>query len=158
VKILLAVDGSKYSDATAQAMISRLRPEGADVLVLQVIEPRIFSTPPQMAEGYAPEQEEIMKPLLAQAHEVTNWISGELQSAGFRAQPRVLVAETRGGILDAAAEWHADLIVIGSHGRRGLSRFLLGTVAESVVRSASCSVLVVRIPAKPESDTGRTQP
>jgi nucleotide-binding universal stress UspA family protein len=46
VKILLAVDGSKYSDAAVQTLISKIRKEDAEVLVVQVVEPRMFSTPP----------------------------------------------------------------------------------------------------------------
>jgi len=49
-------------------------------------------------------------------------------------------------IVDLAAKWPADLVVIGSHGRRGVERFLLGSVSEAVVRHAPCSVQVVRIP------------
>ena len=47
-------------------------------------------------------------------------------------------------ILQAASEWGADLIVIGSHGRDGLTRALLGSVAEGVMRQAPCPVLVVK--------------
>jgi nucleotide-binding universal stress UspA family protein len=47
-------------------------------------------------------------------------------------------------IVKAAQEWPADIIVMGSHGRQGISRVLLGSVAESVVRHAPCPVLVVR--------------
>jgi nucleotide-binding universal stress UspA family protein len=50
-------------------------------------------------------------------------------------------------IIDHAAEWHADLIVLGSHGRKGFDRFLLGSVSEAVARHASCSVEIVRVPA-----------
>lgn len=49
-------------------------------------------------------------------------------------------------ILDEAANWHADLIVVGSHGRRGLDRFLLGSVSETVAIYAHCSVEVLRSP------------
>ena len=49
-------------------------------------------------------------------------------------------------VLKAAAAQHADLIVIGTHGRRGLSRALLGSVTESLMRRASCAVLAVRDP------------
>jgi universal stress protein A len=52
--------------------------------------------------------------------------------------------DTRDGIVDLAKVSGADLIVLGSHGRRGLRRFLLGSVAESTVRHAPCSVLVAR--------------
>jgi hypothetical protein len=57
----MTVDGSEFSRAATQALASQLRPEGAEVLVLRVVEPHIFSIPPQMAPGYAPEQDEIIK-------------------------------------------------------------------------------------------------
>jgi len=57
--------------------------------------------------------------------------------------------DARDAILRAADAVHADLIVIGTHGRRGLSRVLLGSVAEDVLRRASCPVLAVRMEAKP---------
>ena len=55
--------------------------------------------------------------------------------------------DPRDMILQTAKEIHADLIVIGTHGRRGISRFLLGSVAEAIVRSAPCPVLTVRAKA-----------
>jgi universal stress protein A len=57
---------------------------------------------------------------------------------------RVVDDDPRDAILKAAAAVHADLIVIGTHGRRGLSRMLLGSVTEDVVRRAPCPVLAVR--------------
>jgi nucleotide-binding universal stress UspA family protein len=114
------------------------------VLVLQVVEPRIFSTPPQMAPGYEPELEEIMKEQFQNAQQTVDRSAAALKAAGFNARGRVIEAETRSGILDLASEWHADLIVLGSHGRKGLQRFMLGSVAESVARGAYCSVLIVR--------------
>jgi universal stress protein A len=53
-----------------------------------------------------------------------------------------------GEIVEAAAAERADMIVIGTHGRTGLGRFLLGSVAERVVRTAPCPVLTVRRPAE----------
>jgi nucleotide-binding universal stress UspA family protein len=144
VKILLAVDGSKYSDAAVQTLISKIRKEDAEVLVVQVVEPRMFSTPPQMAAGYEPELAEMMKEQFKQAEQTVDRAAAKLKTAGFSAKGRVVEAETRSGILDLASEWHADLIVLGSHGRKGLQRFMLGSVAESVARNAYCSVLIVR--------------
>src|SRR5579872_180965 len=148
MKILLGVDGSKYSDAAVQAMVSKILKEDAEVLVLQVVEPRIFSTPPQMAAGYEPELAEIMKVQFQNAQQTVDRAAAALKAAGFSAKGRVVEAETRSGILDLASEWHADLIVLGSHGRKGLQRFMLGSVAESVARGAYCSVLIVRKPEK----------
>lgn len=56
-------------------------------------------------------------------------------------------------ILDFAEREHMDLIVIGSHGRTGISRLLMGSVAEGVVRRARCPILVVKQPAKSEENT-----
>jgi universal stress protein A len=64
---------------------------------------------------------------------------------------QVLVSDgdARDAILRAAESVHADLIVIGTHGRRGLSRVLLGSVAEDILRRAPCPVLAVRMEAAP---------
>jgi nucleotide-binding universal stress UspA family protein len=150
MKILLAVDGSEFSQAAMQALVSQICPEGAEVLVLQVVEPRIFSIPPQMAEGYAPEQDQILKEEFLVAQASVDRASQALCTAGFSVNTRVVEAETRNGILDVAAEWRANVIVLGSHGRKGLQRFLLGSVAEFIARHADCSVEIVRVPCKRE--------
>lgn len=146
MKVLLAVDGSRFSGAAADAVARHLRPEGTEVLVLQVIEPRVFSVPPQMASGYEPEQEEFLKGEFRRAEQCVAESAELLRDAGFNATTRVVEGETRMVILDVAAEYGADLIVLGSHGRKGLERLLLGSVADAVSRSASCSVWVVRMP------------
>ena len=146
MKILLAVDGSEFSRAATQALVSQMRWEGAEVLVLRLIEPRAFFTPPQMAPAYAPEKEGIIKEDFLSAQESVDQASQALRAAGFTVNTRVVEAEARNGILDIAAEWRADLVVLGSHGRKGLRRFLLGSVAEFVARHAHCSVWIVRLP------------
>ena len=144
MKILLAIDGSKYSEADVQNLISAFRAQSAEVLVLQVVEPLVFSAPPQMAHGYAPEMAARLQDQLKQARESALRTAETVRKAGFKADSRVVENEVRTGILDVAAEWHADLIVLGSHGEKGLRKFLLGSVAEFVARHAHCSVLVVR--------------
>lgn len=148
MKVLIATDGSNFSRAATQVFAAHFRPDGTEVLVLQVVEPLVFSTPFQMAAGYAPEQAEMLKEELKHARESVNAASQVLGQAGFPVSTRVVEAETRTGILDVAAEWQADLIVLGSHGRKGVRRFLLGSVAESVARNARCSALIVRTPAE----------
>lgn len=59
-------------------------------------------------------------------------------------------------IIDTAAAQHVDLIIMGTHGRTGLTHMLMGSVAEKVVRLAPCPVLVTRTPAEtPELETGK---
>jgi nucleotide-binding universal stress UspA family protein len=69
-----------------------------------------------------------------------------LATAGVRVSESlsVLLKSPKEVILDEASQWGADLIVVGSHGRRGIDRFLMGSVAESVASHAGCSVEVAR--------------
>jgi len=144
MKILLAMDGSKYSEAALKRVSGYFQPTAAEVLVLQVVEPLVFSAPPQMAPGYAPEMAVRLQERVKHAREVVARAAEALRAKGFKADVRVTESEIRTGILDTAQEWRADLIVVGSHGEKGLRKFLLGSVAEFVARHASCSVLVVR--------------
>jgi nucleotide-binding universal stress UspA family protein len=93
-----------------------------------------------MAPGYAPELEDQKKP----AGVLVERSAKELRSAGFKVDTTVEVGDIRARIIDSAAEWGADLIVVGSHGQSGIQRFLLGSVAEFVARHAKCSVEIVR--------------
>jgi hypothetical protein len=56
--------------------------------------------------------------------------------------------DPRVDVIDVAAEWHADLIMVGAQGRKGLDRFFLGSVSEAVARHASCSVQIARVPTE----------
>jgi nucleotide-binding universal stress UspA family protein len=93
-----------------------------------------------MAQGYAPELEEQKIP----ARELVERFAKKLCGAGFEASTELEIGDVRVSILDTATEWHADLIVIGSHGRKGIESFFLGSVTESVARHAKCSVEIVR--------------
>ncbi len=72
-----------------------------------------------------------------------------LRDSGLNATPILKEGDPKSRIIDLATEWHADLIVLGSHGRKGLNRFLLGSVSQAVARQAPCSVQIVRIPSTP---------
>lgn len=144
VKILLAVDDSKFSEEALCAILTQIRPQGVEVRVLHVLQPIAFSAPPQMAAKYAPELEEQGK----QARELVERAAKTLREAGFKVDTAVEKGDIRLKIIDSASELKADLIVVGSHGRSGIPRLLLGSVAEFVVRNAPCSVEVVRIPVK----------
>ena len=144
MKILLTTDGSSFSESALQTVTSTIRPEGADVLVLEVVEPLVYTAPPQMAPGYAPEQTARLKEEFELAKKTTTECANILRKNGFKAETRVIESDVRSGIIETATEWKPDLIVLGSHGRRGVEKFLLGSVAESVARHAKCSVLIVR--------------
>ena len=143
MKILLATDDSKFSEAAAKSLAAQFRPQDTEVRVLHVVEPIVISEPPQMSPGYYPELEDS----LPQARELVDRVATMLSSAGFKVTTSVATGDARSAILEDAAESHADLIVLGSHGRKGLERFFLGSVSEGVARHAHCSVQIVRIPS-----------
>jgi nucleotide-binding universal stress UspA family protein len=70
----------------------------------------------------------------------------EVPQANVRAERRLQEGDAVETILAVAQEIHADLIVLGTHGRTGLGRLLMGSVAEQIVRKASCPVLTVKHP------------
>lgn len=85
--------------------------------------------------------------------ETQKWVSDELERWADRARMKgiavrtlVLTGSASQEIVRAASEEHADAIVLGTHGRTGLNRALLGSVADRVIRTASCPVLTVRTP------------
>ena len=139
MKILLGVDDSKFSADVLRAVVTQFRTEHTEIRVLHMLQP-VAPAPPQMAPGYAPELEDQKTP----ARALVERLAKDLQSSGFKVDTAVEIGDVREGIIDTAAEWGADLIVVGSHGRRGLQRFLLGSVAEFVARHARCSVEIVR--------------
>jgi nucleotide-binding universal stress UspA family protein len=143
MKLLLATDDSEYSQEALKQVATHFNPQTTEIKILHVLTPASYSTPPQMSRRYAPEMEESEKEARSN---VEHW-GKQLRAAGFAVDATVEIGEVRSTIIDSAANWGADLIVVGSHGHKGLERLLLGSVAESVVRHAKSSVLVVRKPA-----------
>ncbi len=142
MKILMGIDDLQSSGDVLRAVVTQFRAENTEVRVFHVLQP-VAPAPPQMAPGYAPELEDQKR----QALELVEQFATKLQSAGFKADSAVEVGDVREAIIDRAAEWGADLIVVGSRGRSSIRRFLLGSVAEFVARHAKCSVEIVRTPA-----------
>lgn len=123
-RVLLASDGSEHSVAAAEALVGRPWPEGSEFRIVTAEEPWLI------------------RPTSA----INNINSAEqvLASAGLKANAAVLSGNPKEVILEEAKKWNADLIVVGSHGRRGFKRFLLGSVSEAVAMNAHCSVVIVR--------------
>lgn len=150
MRVLLAVDGSACSEMAVQTVIDRFRPEGTDIRVIHAVEwmremPLCF----QYAHGPTAGDDVVMSrnKSFERAREMVERVAAELEFKGFHPAVTTPDADPRHAIVEAARDWPADVIVMGSHGRRGLDRLLLGSVAEWVVRHAPCSVDVVRMPA-----------
>jgi universal stress protein A len=143
MKILLAIDDSKHAEDAVKGVAHFFNPQSTEVRVVHVLPPLVLSAPPQMSRGYAPELEGLAK----EARGLVDKYAQELRAMGFQVDAVVERGDIRESIVDSAAGWHADVILLGSGGHKGVGRLLLGSVAESVVRHAGCSVLVVRPPA-----------
>lgn len=140
MKLLLAVDDSKGSAEAIKQISALFAPQTTEIKILHVLSPTLYSTPPQMARAYVPELEELAKSV---SFEVEHFAK-KLRASGFAVETLIETGDVRSTIIEFAVDWGADLIVVGAHEHRGLVRFLLGSVAESVVRDAGCSVLVIR--------------
>ena len=143
MKILVAIDDSKCSEAAVNGVANYLKAQTAEVRILHVLPSMVFSTLPQTPRGYAPEMEDLTK----QAHALVDKYAEQLRAGGYQVDSTVESGDACDTIIDIAAQWQADLIVLGSHGPKGVGRLLLGSVAYAVVRRATCSVLIFRLPA-----------
>ncbi|MGH9785875.1 MAG: universal stress protein [Terriglobia bacterium] len=148
MRILLAVDDSKFSEAAIRAVIAQTRTQDTAVRVLHVVEPlQIIFPEGKWKLKMKRDLEEVRKNKLQQAQDLVAATVKALRAKGFeKVDTAVREGDARAELIDAAAEWHANLIVVGSHGRKGLDRFLLGSVSEFVARHARCSVEIVRLP------------
>jgi nucleotide-binding universal stress UspA family protein len=148
MKILLAIDDSEFSKAATQAVIARIRPRGTQVRVLHVVEPPSLLVTREMHDDPAIDTAWKAELELKQAETLVANTAGTLRSKGLKVSTSVEQGDPKSKIVDAASKWHADLIVVGAHGRKGLARFLMGSVSEGVARHAPCSVEIVRIPSR----------
>lgn len=143
--ILVPVDGSPTSQRGLKEAASLAKTLGATVRLVHIVDETALTLNPEAATATAP--------LLEQFAEAGKQVLQEAVAAAQRdgVQVETAMHENIAGrvadrILDEAAKWPADLIVMGTHGRRGLRHAVLGSDAEAVVRSAKVPVLLVRSP------------
>lgn len=150
MKILLAIDDSICSEAAVDMLIRQYKPVETEVLLLHAIE-SVKLMPVSYSYGMGPvfpqDYTSIIQRWRNEGEALATRTIQRLEAAGFKASSHVAEGDARDLILTHAEQWHPDLILLGSHGRKGLDRFLLGSVSESVARHAACSVEIVRPPA-----------
>jgi nucleotide-binding universal stress UspA family protein len=150
MRLLLAIDDSKFAEAAIHAVLSQVR-QDTQVLVLHAVDWSNFMPTPFPAVGEEPmfsprRLESIIESETKRAHDLVKTAAERLRAAGFEASTSVREGDPKMVILDCATDWRADLIVVGSHGRKGVTRFVLGSVSEAVARYAHCSVEIARLP------------
>jgi nucleotide-binding universal stress UspA family protein len=146
MKILVPVDASPFSDAALDYVKKMPWPGGTRVIVGSAVAP----VPMAYSEAFVPapsQMESILEDLTTFHRDIATRGTQTLKAAGMDAQAVVLQGDPREAILDLAKRERVDLVVMGSHGRTGLGKLLMGSVASHVVAHAPCSVLVVRAEA-----------
>ncbi len=144
-RIAVAVDGSKTSDTALQEAISLASEMDARILLLHVCE----EIPAMWEPGgmnMIPTQD-IMQVITDAGKELLAKLEQQVAKRGLEVETRL--AETQGGrasdiISEEAKKWNADLLVVGTHGRKGVDHILMGSVAERVIRTATMPVLLMR--------------
>jgi nucleotide-binding universal stress UspA family protein len=141
-RVIIAVEDTKFAQAIEQ-QLSQIKWSDSTVFrVVHVIEP----TDSLMVW---PSDE-----LRAEAIVLLDSIASNIRRLFPEAQVEEVVLNGHAGeaIIEDAVTWKADLVVAGSHGKRGLRRFMLGSVASAISNNSPCSVLIIR----PEVDSGKS--
>lgn len=144
-RILLPVDGGEHSERATEHAIEFARRYDAELTVLFVV---WTGTPYSGIEGHGLEVGDYVDALEADGEQLVNAAARKAREAGVD-DVRTLVKRSSDigqAIQDAIEETETDLVVMGTHGRSGVSRFLIGSVAEQTVRSADVPVMAVRRP------------
>jgi nucleotide-binding universal stress UspA family protein len=146
-RILIATDGSKHSETATQSVAQRSWPAATQVRILSVAELMIPLSDPWFVAGSV--VEEVREQNVKTAQQAIATAVATITAAGLPAEGVMLTGNPKARILDEAREWGADILVVGSHGRRGLTRLLMGSVSEAIALHAGCSVEVIRSPEMP---------
>jgi nucleotide-binding universal stress UspA family protein len=141
-RILVPVDGSETSNRAVVAALQMARENGGRIRLVHALDELAYLS------GYE-YSADLLKAARDQGNEVLEGARSMAQSAGVPADAKLV--ETAGRrlgelVAEEARSWEADLVVVGTHGRRGMSRILLGSGAEQVLRLAPVPVLAVRTP------------
>lgn len=146
-RILVPVDGSPTSNRALTTALQMARDAGGRVRLVHVVDELAYLSGFDQFGGYSGE---LIKAMQENGAKVLNDAMAIAQAAGVEADNMLFdnFGERLGdAVANAAKRWNADLVVVGTHGRRGIGRVLLGSGAEQIIRLAPVHVLVVRDPA-----------
>jgi nucleotide-binding universal stress UspA family protein len=138
-RILLPLDGSATSEQALPHAIAQAKQFGAMLILLRVLEPL-----PHVRGMSVGDIATIKQQTTEWAQEYLDQLVANAQERGISAQAAIVEGQPNVTILQFAEKNQVDLIVISSRGRSGLSRWLMGSVADRVVRGATVPVLLVR--------------
>jgi nucleotide-binding universal stress UspA family protein len=142
LRVLLATDGSDCSLAAARSIARRPWLTGSKFRIISIAD--VIEASIELWYTDVGLLEELQRLSREHAQRAIDAAEPVLTTAGLTTVKQAFVGLPRAAILDDAERWQADLIVVGSHGKRGIDRLLLGSVSESIAVHAPCSVEVIR--------------
>jgi nucleotide-binding universal stress UspA family protein len=145
LRVMLATDGSDFSTSAARSIALRPWPDGREFKIISVVEDVLAISHPWQAMGAVARR--VREDSTERCEQAVKTASEILAGAGINATAELLDGSPKNRIVEEADKWGADIVVVGSHGRRGLTRYLLGSVSEAVAMHAHCSVEVIRDPS-----------
>lgn len=143
-RILVAVDASQTGELALETAIGLATESQAQLRIVHVVDTANINIGAELADQY-----KVSESLVDNAQKILNPAERIADAAGVSAEASLITIDALNkripeAITEDAEAWSADLIVIGTHGRRGFTRLLLGSVAEGVARLATKPVLLVR--------------
>ena len=149
MKVLLATDGTVFSDSAIESINLFNFRSGDELKIISVVD-LALPMAVDIYTGYLPSTIEIENNARENAkttlEKTRQKINSLLSDSEIRISTEVLIGSPESRIVEAAEEFQADLIIVGSHGYNSWERLLLGSVSDSVIHHAPCSVFVVRTP------------
>jgi nucleotide-binding universal stress UspA family protein len=140
-RILMATDFTPASEPALKEAIEMAKGNGTELLIAHAYHPPDLVLTQSVAAGVYEEWDQNLR---AETEEKLQPLLGKARLEGVKAQGLVLSGAPYEAIAEAAKENDADLIVMGTHGRKGVSRFFVGSVASRVISTAPCPVMTVR--------------
>jgi nucleotide-binding universal stress UspA family protein len=140
-RILCPVDFSSFSKAALKEAIALAKAMGSELCLMHAYQNPAYVLP---MSGYVGPTADMITKIRQQLAEELEALAKGPRDEGIKTETLVVEGIPYKCIVDRANEWNADLIVMGTHGRTGLSHALTGSVAERVVRLAHCPVLITR--------------
>ena len=147
MRVILATDGTKQSEAAIEITRALNLKHGDEIIVISVVD-MALPLSVDIYAGYQPSTEEIENTVKENSRIILETTGNKLREI-FEEKDVSIALEILNGspesrIVERAEETNADLIIVGSHGYNRWERLLLGSVSDSVIHHAPCSVLVVR--------------
>ncbi|WP_224363299.1 universal stress protein [Hyalangium versicolor] len=144
-RVLVPVDLSEGSRGLIDYAIQLATPFNAEIEIIHAWEPPQYVAPDLLVAAPGWNSQSLEQVAVDAATKELNQLVEAAQRSGRPIKHRVVVGEAAATVLRVAEEGKHDLIIMGTHGRRGLPRLLLGSVAQKIVARAHCPVLTVHL-------------